>query len=44
MKQFLSEEFREIVWESKVPIMVSLSYDEKTESSVANLFVSILLK
>ncbi len=42
MDKHISDEFKELNWESKLPIMITLAIDEKTSSNQTNQYVRIL--
>ena len=43
MEKYISDEFKELNWESKLPIMITLATDEKTTSNQSNQYVRIIL-
>ncbi len=38
--KYISDDFKELNWESKLPIMISLATDEKSNTSQSNQYVS----
>ena len=43
MKKYVNDEFKELIWDVKIPIMISLAFDEKNDDTNINLFVSHFL-
>lgn len=43
MKQYINFDFKDLIWDTKIPIMVSLSYEERNDKSTNNLFVKYII-